>query len=145
MEIIFITQGTTQGGGLCRVKITDAGDISKHEVVYEVGTDLGGFIMGKNGDVALIATKYFNANYVGCWIKYSSDLIHFHTIIGDMPIGTTNNSIYGRLFQPNSKGDALASVQLSYNQPMYQYTFLPSVFINKIIRKAGFPNAFKDL
>lgn len=130
-------------GGLCRVKVNEASNPNKHEQVINVGTDLGGIILGKSGQVALIPTKYFNSSYIGRKITYSSDMINWHTIYGDIPEGSTSDTIYGRLFQPNSKGQVLASIQPFYNQPMYQYTFLPSIWINDILEKNGFPDAFK--
>lgn len=130
-------------GGLWKCKVEEAGDVSKHLEVKRVGTDLGGFIMGKNGDVALVVTKYFNPSYLGRLITYSKDQINWVTVYGDMPSDANQNSIYGRLFQPNSRGEALASIQYSYSQPMYLYNFMPSVFINDILRKNGYPDAFK--
>lgn len=132
------------GGGICQVKITEAGDISKHVQLVNQNVDPFGFALSNSGKIVTIPMKYFNNNYPGNMLEYSPNLKDWFKIYGDMPEGFgTPDRIYARIWQPTSKGRVLCSMQPAFNQYMSQFNFLPSVFLDEILIKNGFKNPFQ--
>lgn len=131
------------GGGICKVHINDAGDISKHVQLINMNVDPYGFAMSPSGKIVVIPMKYFNTNYPGQLLTYSADLQNWFDYYGEMPDGFGNNNrIFGRIWQPNSKGMVLCSMQPFYNQSTKDFRFRPSVFLDDILKKNGIEKPF---
>lgn len=130
-------------GGMWKVPLADVSDSSKHIELVEIGTDMVPIMMGPRGDILVIPMKWFNANYDTRRIWYTPNQIDWFIITADMPEGYDDDSIFLRCFQPNSRGMVLSGIQRDNFQPMDEYDFMPSVWLNDILAKNGFTNAFK--
>lgn len=133
----------TSGGGLVRIKYNEAGDPSKFQHLKTGLNDIL-FVYVKNNRAIIIQSRW-KGTQEGRRMWYSDDIENssWHEIYGDMPEGYTDKSIYCRVYYPNSKGMILSGIQMNYLQGWHQYNYTPSVWLNDILDKNGFKDAFK--
>lgn len=133
----------TAGGGLVRIKYENAADPSKFEHLKTGLNDIL-FIYVKNNHAIIVQSRW-KGTQEGRRFWYSPNLSGniWHEIYGDMPEGYTDASIYCRVYYPNSQGMILSGIQMNFNQGFHLYNFTPSVWLNDILDKNGFKDAFK--
>lgn len=132
------------GGGLKRVLVSEASDVSKHSQVYVTGNDLLGFFLGERGDMLLVVSKFFGPN-PGREMYYTADRVNFNKVLAPLPSGYSDNSIFFRVFPPNTKGKILSAIMYRYDTPYDTWNLLPSIWLDEVVKRAGFPDAFKPL
>lgn len=133
----------TSGGGLVRIKYSEASDPTKFEHL-KTGLNDVLFIYVKNNKAIIVQSRW-KGTQEGRRFWYSPNIEGsiWHEIYGDMPEGYTGASIYCRVYYPNSKGMILSGIQMNFNQGFHLYNFTPSVWLNDILDKNGFKDAFK--
>lgn len=132
-------------GGVMRAEYEDIGDVSKHKRLLTTPNDAVNMIMGERGDMVVTTTKWGGPDKARM-LYYSPDRIHFYDIVGDRPAGFSEDTTYGRVFGANSQGKILAGVwDDTEASPLSDWDGLPSVWLDEMVRNAGFPDAFKPL
>lgn len=133
------------GGGVARVRYDEAHLPEKHEVVFNTPNDCIGIYMGERGDLVAFQTRFWGAEQARV-MYYSPNLVDFHRIVGDVPDYLEDyETLYYKIWRVNNGGKLLAGVYLNTVMPLGEWDGLPSVWVDDIIKNAGFPNAFKPL
>lgn len=137
-------------GQLKRCKYQDIGDLSKHEIILDnLPNDPIGLFVGERGDMLLTLTKYrsrgtthspFEVSVDQRRMYYSKDRINFTDFIGDKE--TSSNGIYYGFNGVNADGKIICGYW-NDNLTLDNWNKLPSVSLDEMVKKAGFPMAFK--
>lgn len=138
-------------GKVMRCKYKDIADFSKHEVVLDnLPNDSIGLFIGERGDMAVTLSNGrsenrgnspFSESVDTRRIFYSKDRQHFTNFIGYNP-GGYGLSLYYGFMSPNDDGRVLTGFK-SYTVGMENWNRLPSMDIAEMVRKNGYPDAFK--
>ncbi|WP_391116726.1 hypothetical protein [Psychrobacillus sp. L3] len=135
-------------GGVMRCKYADIADISKHERLFTTPNDCMNLMMGERGDMVATLMRWGGTEKSNM-LYYSPDRVNFHAILGTIPDGWSDATMYWRIFAPNSKGKILAGVwddkRDETGVKFSAWGAESSVWIDDMIKNAGFPNAFKPL
>lgn len=130
-------------GGVARVPYKDAGDTSKHELVFATPNDCIGIFIGERGDMVAYITKWGGVKKAST-LYYSQDLETFHEIEGVLPPELDyHDTLYYNQWRVNSKGKLLAGVLAENVTLLSDWDKTPSIWIDEVIKNAGFPNALK--
>ena len=137
-------------GQLKRCKYQDIGDLSKHEIILDnLPNDPIGLFIGERGDMLLTLTKYrsrgtthspFEVSVDQRRMYYSKDRVNFTDFIGDKE--TSSNGIYYGFNGVNAEGKIICGYW-NDNLTLDNWNKLPSVSLDEMVKKAGFPMAFK--
>lgn len=132
-------------GGVMRTEYENIDDPSEHKRMLTTPNDAVNIFMGERGDMLVTTTKWGGPEKARM-LYYSPDLIHFYEIMGDRPAGFSEDTTYGRVFGVNNQGKILAGVWDDNDEnPLSKWDGLPSAWLDEMVRKAGFPDAFKPL
>lgn len=134
----------TTPGGVVKASVAEMGNISKHEILFQTKNDCVGVVLGPEGDIAAIQTVW-GGNEQPRIFYYAPDGVNFVKIIGDMPAEyeNINDAQYYAVWPANSSGKVLAGVFSRDNDNILTWDRVPSIFIDDILRRSGYPNAFK--
>lgn len=135
----------TENGGLIRYNRGQENNTANVTQLLTTINDCIGGVFGKNGD-CLIHQAVWNASDPGNVLWYSPNKIDWTRIVlngQDMPEGWDNTTTFIKSWQPMDNGKAFVDVQLRGTTGYHEYNFRPSVSLNAILAKYGFPNAFK--
>ena len=136
--------GYVAGGGGMKAPINQIQNVSSHQRLVQTINDAVSLILGKRGDVAVTNSKWPNiTTEVAHTIYYAPDGVNFTRITGDIPAGANNETKYEKVFGVNSQGKVLSGVWVDGQPGWEEWDGLPSVWLDDIIRNAGFPNAFR--
>lgn len=138
-----------------RVKFTEIDDPTKHHNILEnlPNYPIGVFI-GDHGDMLVTLTRYRASDsyspiadkYDARKVYYSEDREHFHEIIvPDIPTRAEDVYIYYGFYSQNADGKVLSGIFDNTTGGLDTWTKMPSVALDDIVKKAGFPNAFKAI
>lgn len=138
-------------GAVLETAYADISDTTKHNTILDnLPNDCIGLFVGDRGDLLVTISKYRSTGqsnspfsiYVDCLnIYYSENRRDFKMIHTDN-ITNTNGQIYYGFYGVNSDGRILSGVWAG-NVDLDAWNKLPSVDLAYIVKKAGFPNAFK--
>lgn len=132
-------------GGVARCRYDEASDPTKHELVFATPNDCIGIYMGERGDMVAFITRW-GGNKKASTLYYSEDLNTFHEIEGVLPPELDyHQTIYYKQWAINDEGKLLAGVFAPGVVELSDWDGTPSVWIDEIIKKAGFPDALKPL
>lgn len=132
-------------GGLIRYVRGQEGNTANVQQVLQTINDCAGAIFGKNGDCCVHQLTW-NSYDAGHVLWYSVDKLNWTRIVvagEDLPAGWNFDTVFVKSFEPTTSGKALAMVQINGKTAWPQFLMEPSVWINQILAKYGFPNAFK--
>lgn len=131
-------------GGVKKCLYSDMGNTANHQQILITPNDCGAILIGKRGDMLALIGKY-GGDEIARMLFYSTDGVNFHQIIGEVP--ETMNS-YGTFYvgywRPNRQGKILTAYADEKEDPK-DWEPIPSVWLDDIIKRAGFPDAFKPL
>ena len=133
-------------------KFGDEYDISKQVAILEdLPNDAIGLFIGSTGDMLVTLSIYRTGTSTSpntapqdCRrMYYSSDRVSFTEIMGStLSEYNDANTIYYFFYGPNADGKILASLFSPTHENLADCDKVPSVFLDDMVRKAGFPNAF---
>ncbi len=134
----------TTPGGIVRAPIASMGDISSHELLFTTPNDCIYAAIGPAGDIAAFQTSWGGTEKPRV-IYYAPDGVNFVRIVGDMPpeYDNVDEAAYEGFWPVNSNGKLLTGINAYTRDAPRDWDGLPSVFADDIIRKNGYPNAFK--
>ena len=137
-------------GQVKRCKYKDIGDITKHEIILDnLPNDPIGLFIGERGDMLVTLTKYrsngtsnspFPLYKDQLRMYYSKDRVNFTDFIADKKTGSSG--IYYMFNGVNSDGAIIAGYWQD-SIALDQWNKLPSVSLEEMVKRAGFPMAFK--
>lgn len=133
-------------GGVIRAPYNEISNVSKHVQLFQTENDTNDLIMSERGEFIVTQTIYGGTDPAKNFY-YSPDRINFHKIVGTMPLthDFDGESIYYSVRPPNANGNVLAGVVSTRVSTLEDWGLTPSVFLDEMVRAAGFPNAFKPL
>lgn len=131
-------------GGLFKVRYEDISNERKREMVFSTAPEACHTLtVGKRGDM-LITTTNSGHFYQPKHIYYSPDGVSFYPINMYIPTALNNGfpSIYYWTFGVNNNGKILAGIR-NQSLKLSQWNNLPGIWLDDLVRHAGFPEAFK--
>lgn len=132
-------------GGIFRVRYEDILNEKKREMVFSTTPDLANvLIVGRKGDMLLLTTNAGHP-YQLKYIYYSPDGKSFYPINVYFPkaLNPDYPSIYYGTFGVNSSGKVLAGIR-NQSLKLSEWCGLPCIWLDDLVREAGFPNAFRE-
>lgn len=135
----------TTPGGVVRAPVATMGDVSTHKVLFVTKNDCTNVIIGPAGDIAAIQTVWGGTEQPRIFY-YAPDGVNFVKIVGDIPSEYTNlkDAQYYGVWPINSSGKVLASIYSRNQDNLLTWDRVPSIFIDDVLRKNGYPDAFKE-
>ncbi|MHC1719284.1 MAG: hypothetical protein AB9844_01070 [Clostridiaceae bacterium] len=135
----------TTPGGVVKAPVVTMGDVSTHKVLFITKNDCIKIIIGPAGDIAAIQTVWGGTEQPRIFY-YAPDGVNFVKIVGDMPSEYTDlkDAQYSAIWPINSNGKVLAAVYSRDQDNLLYWDRVPGVFIDDVLRKSGYPNAFKE-
>lgn len=142
-EYAYWTWDTT-GGGVVRCRYDEIADVTKHEQLFQTNNDCLDLIVSDRGEF-IVTQSYFGGNEDARYVWYSPDRVTFHKVLTnpDIPWGPT--TCYYGIRGPNREGKVMAGIANSETGTLSTWNLTPSVFLDDLVRNAGFPDAFKSL
>jgi hypothetical protein len=132
------------GGGIKRCLYSDMGNSANHEQILVTPNDCLTFFIGERGDMLVLISKW-GGTTLARTMYYSTDLINFHTVIGEMPEEVdAYDTCYFGFWKPNSNGKILSSM-IAASEDAVNFDMKPSVWLDDMLKRAGYPDAFKPL
>ena len=137
-------------GSIRTCKYADIDDLTKHETILDnTPNDAVGILIGPKGDM-IITLSWWRTGTTNSplpqefdcrLIYYSPDRKNFYPIYTDPHI-LNGYSAYSTTMPITTDGHAIMGVHKSGTS---NWDKTPSVYLDEIVRKSGFPNAFKPL
>lgn len=132
-------------GGVARVKYDEVNLPEKHELVFATPNDCIGIYQGERGDMVVFLTNWGGSKRAST-LFYSPDLINFYEIQGVLPTELDyHDTIYYSHWAVNSNGKLLSGIYAKDVMPLSEWERMPSVWIDDIIKRQGFPDALKPI
>lgn len=139
-------------GGVIKCPYNDAAikDVSQHELILTTDMDCIMVYIGERGDMLVLQIGYGLSAYTGDkrprYMYYSEDRVKFHKIEGRVPGQVDyDRAWYYSTWAPNATGKILSGVFALEYSDLNDWDLKPSIFLDDMLRDAGFPDAFKPL
>lgn len=137
-------------GKVMKCRYNDIGDTTKWETVLDnLPNDAIGLFIGERGDMLVSVSKYRSGNSNSPFgvsvdsrrLFYSPDRVKFYDFIGDNPGGYAETIYYG-FTGVNGDGKIISGL---WSGPvnLASWNKLPCVYLDQMVKRFGFPNAFK--
>lgn len=125
-------------GGVVKVPYYQAGDINKHNLIFATPNDCLTVIKSHENEIIVIQAPY-GGDDDSRNLFYSPDRENWHKIENSIPEGYSMIAFLADML-PDNWGRVRATPQ-----NMSPHKVLPAIFLDDIVREAGFPDAFKSL
>lgn len=135
----------TSGGGVIRCKYDEIGDVTKHERLFQTTNDCLDLIMSDRGEF-IVTQSFYGGNEDSRYVWYSPDRVNFYKVMTNPDAAWSVQTCYYGIRGPDNNGRVIAGVANSeVGGTIATWDLTPSVFLDELIREAGFPDAFKPL
>ncbi len=134
----------TTGGGVVRCKYDEIADVSKHQQLFQTANDCLDLIVSDRGEF-IVTQSYYGGSEDARYVWYSPDGVTFTKVFTHPDVPWSKQTCYYGIRGPNSDGKVMAGVANADFGSVADWNLTPSVFLDELIREAGFPNAFKPL
>lgn len=132
-------------GGVCRRLYTNAHLPESQEQLLQTPNDCIALQIGERGDMVALMSK-FGGDSSARIIYYSPDGVNFYEVTGKVPANLDySGATYYNSWPPNSQGKVLSGIFCDNVVNIHDWDKKPSVWIDDLIKKAGFLDAFKPL